>query len=275
MSTTTLSAQSRFGLCETLSVINQFKNRLSERETQVGLWAALASPYCAEICAGAGFDWLLLDGEHAPNDVRSLLAQLQAIAAYDVAAVVRPPVADTTLIKQYLDIGAQTLLLPMIDHVEQAEIAVRATRYPPHGMRGVGSGLARAARWSRIPQYLQRADGEICVLVQVESKKGIENLDAIAAVPGVDGVFIGPSDLAAAYGHIGQTTHPEVAAIIERAIAGIRRAGKAVGILAVDDKVARRYIELGCSFIAVGTDVGLLARGAERLAQSFQAGRAS
>lgn len=152
-------------------MINQFKNWLLKGEMQVGLWAALASPYCAEICAGAGFDWLLLDGEHAPNDVRSLLAQLQAMAPYDVAAVVRPPISDTTLIKQYLDIGAQTLLLPMIDHAEQAEMAVRATRYPPHGIRGVGSGLARAARWSRVPHYLQKADDEICVLVQVELKR--------------------------------------------------------------------------------------------------------
>ncbi|MDP1541703.1 MAG: 4-hydroxy-2-oxoheptanedioate aldolase [Polycyclovorans sp.] len=258
-----------------MSLINQFKKKLLKGETQVGLWAALASPYCAEICAGAGFNWLLLDGEHAPNDIRSLLAQLQAVAPYDVAPVVRPPVSDTTLVKQYLDIGAQNLLLPMIEDAEQANIAVRATRYPPQGMRGVGSGLARAARWSRVPHYLQEADGQICVLVQVESRKGIENLAAIAEVPGVDGVFLGPSDLAAAYGHIGQTAHPEVTAIIERAIADIRRAGKAVGILAVDEAVARRYIELGCSFIAVGTDVGLLARGAERLAQSFPATRGS
>lgn len=275
MSTTRPSAPSRSGSCEKVSVINQFKKRLVNGEKQIGLWAALASPYCAEICAGAGFDWLLLDGEHAPNDVRSLLVQLQAIAPYDVTPVVRPPMSDCTLIKQYLDIGAQTLLLPMIDDAEQAASVVCATRYPPRGMRGVGSGLARAARWSRVPNYLEKADDEICVLVQVESKMGIENLDAIATVPGVDGVFVGPSDLAAAYGYIGQTTHPDVVEIIDRAIAVIRKKGKAAGILAVDEAVARRYIELGCSFIAVGTDVGLLARSTERLAQSFQAGRAS
>lgn len=249
---------------------NAFKKRLAAGESLIGLWVALAESYTTEICAGAGFDWLLLDGEHGPNDVRSLLRQLQAMAPYPVHPVVRPPVADVDLIKQYLDIGVQTLLLPMIDDAEQAAEMVRATRYPPDGVRGVGAGLARAARWGRTADYLKRAGSEMCLLLQVESRAGIANAEAIAAVPGVDGVFIGPSDLAAAFGHIGQTTHPEVVAAIENGIAAIRRQGKAAGILAVDEPVARRYLELGCGFVAVGTDVSLLARNAERLAKTYK-----
>jgi 4-hydroxy-2-oxoheptanedioate aldolase len=192
------------------------------------------------------------------------------VAPYPAHPVVRPPVADVGLIKQYLDIGVQTLLLPMIDDAEQAAEMVRATRYPPDGVRGVGAGLARAARWGRAADYLKRAGNEICLLLQVESRAGIANAEAIAAVPGVDGVFIGPSDLAAAFGHIGQTTHPEVVAAIENGIAAVRRQGKAAGILAVDEPVARRYLELGCGFVAVGTDVSLLARNAERLAKTYK-----
>lgn len=254
---------------------NPFKRALSAGETQIGLWAALASPYTAEICAGAGFDWLLIDGEHAPNDLRSILAQLQAVAPYPAHPVVRPPVGDTHLIKQLLDIGAQSLLVPMVDTAEQAAELVRATRYPPQGVRGVGSGLARAARWNRVPNYLERAGDGICLLVQIETRLGLENLDAIAAVPGVDGVFIGPSDLSAALGHIGRPEHPEVQAAIEGGIARIRAAGKAAGILIGDEALLRRYLAQGCQFVAVGTDVTLLARGAEALAAKFKAQPAS
>lgn len=251
------------------TLTNTFKQNLVDKKPQIGLWASLASPYCAEICAGAGFDWLLLDGEHAPNDVPLLLAQLQAVAPYPAHPVLRPPVGDTHLIKQYLDIGAQSLLVPMVDTAEQAKEIVAAAHYPPFGVRGVGSAIARAARWDRIPGYLQKADAAVCVLVQVETRKGLENIDAIAAVAGVDGVFIGPADLAASLGHIGNPAHPEVQDAIERGIKAILKAGKAPGTLVADPPAARKCLSLGCLFVAVGTDVGLLARSTENLAREF------
>lgn len=247
---------------------NGFKQALSGDRALIGLWQALAHPYPAEICAGAGFDWLLFDGEHAPNDIPSLLAQLQAVAAYPVHAVARPPVGTTALLKQYLDIGFQTLLVPFVETPQQAAELVRAVRYPPRGVRGVGVGLARAARWNRIEGYLDRADDEICLLVQIESRMGLDNLEAIAGVEGVDGVFVGPADLSAALGHRGRPDHPDMVAAIEDAISRIAAAGKAPGILATDPVVARRCAALGCRFIAVGTDVGLLSRGADDLAKT-------
>ena len=248
---------------------NVFKQKLRSGEPQIGMWVALANSYTAEICAGAGFDWLLLDGEHAPNDVRSVLGQLQAIAPYPVSPVVRPVAADPNLIKQLLDIGVTTFLVPMVEDAAQAAALVRAMRYPPQGVRGVGSSLARAAQWGRVPHYLRDAGDEMCLLVQIETRKGIDNLDEIARVPGVDGVFIGPSDLAADLGHIGLTTHPDVMKVIDAAIVAIRRAGKSAGILAMDEGVAAGYLDAGVGFIATTTDVGLLARGAERVALHF------
>jgi 4-hydroxy-2-oxoheptanedioate aldolase len=254
------------------NVKNQFKADLINHKTPLmGFWLALASSYSAEVCATAGFDWLLIDAEHAPNDLRSILAQLQAIAPYPPRAIVRPPVGDVNLIKQLLDIGVQTLLVPMVETAEQAALIVAATRYPLAGIRGVGGALARASRWNAIPEYLQTANSEICVLVQVESVKALKNLDAIAAVDGVDGVFIGPSDLAATMGHIGNTTHPEVLAAIEDAIQRIKLAGKPPGILTFDDALIKHYAGLGCRFIAVGGDIILLARAARDLAQKFKA----
>ncbi|WP_216322074.1 4-hydroxy-2-oxoheptanedioate aldolase [Deinococcus aestuarii] len=253
-------------------IANLFKQALRARELQVGLWLALADPYCAEVCAGAGFDWLLIDGEHAPNDVRSTLAQLQALAASPVAPIVRPPVGDTHLIKQYLDLGVQTLLVPMVETAEQARALVAATRYPPRGVRGVGSALARASRWNRVPEYVHRADDEICLLVQVESRRGLENLEEIAAVEGVEGVFIGPADLSASLGHLGNPGHPEVQGAIEQAIAAIVASGKAAGILSSDEAQAQGYIRLGCTFVAVGVDVSLLARATADLAARFGRG---
>lgn len=250
--------------------INRFKQALREGRPQIGLWLGLADAYCAEICAGAGFDWLLLDAEHAPNDLRSLLAQLQAIAAYASQPVVRVPVGDTALIKQTLDLGVQTLLVPIVENAEQAASLVRATRYPRAGVRGVGSALARASRWNRIPDYLKRADAEICLLVQVETAAGLENLDAIAGVEGVDGVFIGPADLAGALGHLGNPAHAEVQRAIEDGIARIRAAGKVAGILSADETLARRYLALGCGFVAVGVDATLLARATQALAEKFK-----
>lgn len=240
--------------------VNRFKQRLRSGEAQIGLWLGLADPYCAELAANAGFDWLLLDGEHAPNDLRSLLGQLQALAPYPGQPVIRPVQGDTALIKQLLDIGAQTLLVPMVDSAAQAEGLVRAVRYPPAGVRGVGSALARASRWNSVAEYLDHADEQMCLLVQVENLEGLANLDAIAAVEGVDGVFIGPADLSAAMGHRGNPGHPEVQAAIEDAIRRIRAAGKAAGILSADEALARRYLELGCAFVAVGVDTSLLMR---------------
>lgn len=250
--------------------VNTFKQRLLAGDAQVGLWLGLADPYCAELAANAGFDWLLIDGEHAPNDLRSLLGQLQAVAPYPAQPIIRPPIGDPVLIKQLLDIGVQTLLVPMVDSAAQAAELVRAMRYPPSGIRGVGSALARASRWNSVPGYLDKADEQMCLLVQIENLDGLANLDAIAAVDGVDGVFIGPADLSAAMGHRGNPGHPEVQAAIEDAIARIRHAGKAVGILSADEVLARRYLELGCSFVAVGVDTSLLMKALQGLAGRFK-----
>ncbi|SDN61432.1 4-hydroxy-2-oxoheptanedioate aldolase [Pseudomonas jinjuensis] len=250
--------------------INHFKARLQSGEAQIGLWLGLADPYCAELAANAGFDWLLIDGEHAPNDLRSLLGQLQAVAPYPSHPIIRPVLGDTALIKQLLDIGAQTLLVPMVESAEQAAELVRAMRYPPFGVRGVGSALARASRWNSIPGYLDKADEQMCLLVQIENLEGLANLDSIVAVEGVDGVFIGPADLSAAMGHRGNPGHPEVQAAIEDAITRIRAAGKAAGILMADEKLARRYIELGAAFVAVGVDTTVLMRGLQALAGRFK-----
>jgi 4-hydroxy-2-oxoheptanedioate aldolase len=249
---------------------NVFKSSLARGETQIGLWLTLADPYSAEICAGAGFDWVLIDGEHAPNDLRSVLGQLQAIAPYGTEAVVRPPVGEPHRIKQLLDIGVRSLLIPMIETAEQAAAMVSAVRYPPVGIRGVGSAIARASRWGRIGDYLDHAYDGICLLLQVESGAALENLDAILAVPGVDGIFVGPADLSASLGYLGAPDHPEVQAKILDAIARIRKAGKAAGILSSDESLSQSYIEAGCGFVAVGVDATLLARGTERLARKFK-----
>jgi 4-hydroxy-2-oxoheptanedioate aldolase len=253
---------------------NPFKAALRQGRRQTGLWQALANSYTTEICAGAGFDWLLFDGEHAPNDIPLLLAQLQAAAAYPVHAIGRPPAGDPHIIKRYLDIGFQTLLMPFVETAEQAGALVRAVRYPPSGIRGVAPGLSRAARWGRIPDYLDRADDEICLLAQIESVAGIDNLDEICAVDGVDGLFIGPADLSAAFGYRGRPDHPEMVARLEEAIGRIVASGKAAGILALDPAFADRCAALGCTFIAVGTDAGLLARASSDLANRGKVGPA-
>ena len=252
-----------------LSNENPFKRGLREGRTQIGMWLALANPYTAEICATAGFDWLLIDGEHAPNDVPLILSQLQVLAGYPVSPVVRATTGDSVLIKQLLDIGAQTLLIPMVESAEQARALVAAVRYPPRGIRGIGASISRVSRWLAIPDYLADGENEICLLVQVESRKGIENLAAIAAVDGIDGVFLGPSDLAASYGHRGNPGHPEVVAAIEGGIATILAHGNVPGLLTPDEKLARRYLELGATFVAVGTEATLLANATRALAKSF------
>lgn len=255
--------------------LNPFKQALAEKRAQIGLWLGLADAYSAEICAGAGFDWLLIDGEHSPNGLQSVLQQAQAIAAYPGAnAIARVPLghgdAGTALIKQYLDLGVQTILVPMVDTAEQAQAIVRAMRYPPHGIRGMGG--ARASRWGRYTAYAREANDRVCLLVQAESREALANLDAIAAVDGVDGVFIGPADLSASFGHLGNSGHPEVQAAIEDAIARIQRAGKAAGILTPDEALARKYLELGALFVAVGLDTNLLVRTTSALAARFKDG---
>ncbi len=249
---------------------NTFKEALRNREPQIGLWAGLASAYTSEIIAGAGFDWLLIDGEHAPNTLQTTLSQLQSVAAYPVAPVVRPAWNDPVQIKQILDTGAQTLLVPMIQSAEEAAAAVAAVRYPPAGIRGVGSALARSSRWNRIPNYLERANDQMCVLVQIETPAGIDALDDILAVDGVDGAFIGPADLSAGMGYLAQPDHPEVLATIDQAIARIVRSGKAAGILHSGVAQAKHYLSLGATFVAVGVDAVLLARAAEKLAGEFK-----
>jgi 4-hydroxy-2-oxoheptanedioate aldolase len=249
---------------------NSFKQALKEGRPQIGLWLGLADPYAAEALAGAGFDWFLIDGEHAPNDVRSILAQLQAVAPYPVHPVVRPVIGDTALIKQLLDIGAQTLLVPVVETAEQAAQLVRATRYPPNGIRGVGSALARSSRWNQIDGYLHAADDEMCVLVQVETRLGLENLTEIAAVEGVDGVFFGPADLSASLGLLGQPGHPDVQREISDGIAKVVAAGKAAGVLSADIGLARQYLKAGATFVAVGVDTTLLVRAARTLVAEFK-----
>jgi 4-hydroxy-2-oxoheptanedioate aldolase len=249
---------------------NPFKQALRAGQPQIGLWVGMAQPYVAEMLATSGFDWLLLDGEHAPNDVRSLLGQLQAVAPYATHPIGRPVVGDTALIKQLLDIGAQTLLIPMVETAEQAKSLVAAMRYPPRGVRGVGSALARAARWGQVEGYLHRAEEELCLLVQVESVRGLDNLEAIAAVDGVDGVFFGPSDLAASMGLIGKSTDPSVQSAVEKGISIVRRAGKAAGLLTTELPLARKYVDQGALFVGIGIDTLLLTRAARDLAASFK-----
>jgi 4-hydroxy-2-oxoheptanedioate aldolase len=250
--------------------VNAFKQALRAGRTQIGLWVGLADAYVTELLATSGFDWLLLDGEHAPNDLRSLLAQLQALAAYPTQPIVRPVSGDAALVKQLLDIGAQTLLIPMVESAEQARALVAAMRYPPRGMRGVGSALARAARWGQVEAYLARAEDELCLLLQVESVRGMDNLEAIAAVEGVDGVFFGPSDLAASMGLLGKSTDAAVQAAVRNGIATVRRAGKAAGVLTTETPLAREYLQQGAQFVGVGIDTLLLTRAARELAASFK-----
>lgn len=234
-----------------------------------GMWVCSGSPLIAEICAGSGLDWLLVDAEHSPNGLESILAQLQAIHGHPVQTLVRPPVNDTVLIKQYLDLGIQNLLIPMVHSVEDAEAAVAATRYPPEGVRGVGSALARGARWNRVSDYLARAAGTISVTVQIESTAAVEAVEDILAVGGVDAIFVGPSDLAASMGVLGQQEHPDVRAAVEHCLAAAQQAGKPAGVNAFNPDTARHYLDSGARFILVGADVALLARGSEALAASF------
>ncbi|NRA71622.1 MAG: 4-hydroxy-2-oxoheptanedioate aldolase [Gammaproteobacteria bacterium] len=248
---------------------NKFKAALSSNKTQFGLWMGLPDSICAEIGAGAGFDWLLIDAEHAPYNLRGIQHNLQAMAPYDVSAIVRPAEGTTAIIKQLLDIGAQSLLIPMVNTAEQARQLVQDSLYPPQGIRGLGTSMARAAHWNGIPDYLHKANDEICLIVQAETQQAIENLEEIVAVEGVDGVFIGPSDLSASMGYVGNPGHPDVVAVVEQAIQTIIKAGKAAGVLAVDEKLAKGYAKKGAKFIGVGVDASLLATSVRNLATQF------
>ena len=249
--------------------VNQFKRGMQAGKPQIGLWSSLSSHYSVEVIAGSGFDWLLLDTEHSPNDLENVLTQLQAASAYPTTAIVRPAWNDMVLIKRFLDVGVQTLLIPYVQTPEEAADAVAYTRYPLRGVRGV-AGTTRATRFGRIKDYYKRAEEELCVLLQVETRLGLDNLDAICDTEGVDGVFIGPADLSAGLGHLGNIPHAEVQKAIDDAIKRIRAAGKAPGILAPVEADARRYLDLGCLFVAVGADVGLLARESEKLCAKFK-----
>ncbi|GLQ35172.1 2,4-dihydroxyhept-2-ene-1,7-dioic acid aldolase [Amylibacter marinus] len=238
---------------------NPFKAAIHAGEMQTGCWLGLAEPYLAEISGSAGFDWVVVDAEHAPNDLRSIVTHLQILDGLPSHAVVRPPIGETWMIKQYLEAGAQTVLVPMVESAEQARQLVRAISYPPHGTRGVGSALGRSSRFTAIPDYLNTAHAELCLLVQIETRAGVAALDDILAVDGIDGVFIGPADLAADMGHIGNPGAPEVHATIITCMRKIIAAGTAAGILTTDAKLQSECAEIGARFIATSIDVTLFA----------------
>ena len=265
------------------SIVNHFKQALRAGQPQIGLWLSLADPYSAELLAGTGYDWLLIDGEHAPNDLRHVLATLQAIdsarahlppGARVAHAIVRAVIGDVPMIKQLLEVGAQTLLVPVVETAEQATHLAAAVRYPPRGIRGVGSSAARSSRWGAVDDYVHVSDDQVCLLVQAETVTAMRNLEAIAAVDGVDGVFFGPADLSASMGLLGQTAHPSVKAAIDDGIRKVLAAGKAPGVLTVEPALARHYLDQGALFVAVGVDANLLSKAARDLAAAFT-GRAS
>lgn len=251
--------------------VNTFKQSLAQGQRQIGCWVGLADSYAAEVMGTAGFDWLVIDGEHAPNDIRSLRDQLMALQSSDSHPVVRLTIGETWMVKQVLDIGAQTILVPMVESAEQARELVRACTYPPHGIRGVGSALTRSSQFSSISEYVTTADAQICLLVQVENRAGLAALDEILTVEGVDGVFIGPSDLAADMGYAGNAAAPEVQNAIADALNRIKAAGKAPGVLGVSETATQKYLEMGAQFLAVGIDVLILAQTARALAAHWKA----
>jgi len=248
---------------------NRFKHAIAKGELQLGLWSSLASHISAEIVADSGFDWIVLDTEHSPSELPDLLAQMQALAGGTATPVVRPAWNDPVLIKRILDIGAQTVILPYVQNAAEARAAVAATRYPPHGIRGV-AGTTRASRYGRVSGYLEKAAGELCVLVQVETTEAMAELEAIAAVEGVDGVFIGPNDLAASMGFLGKMQAPEVTAALQDAVRRLKAVGKPAGILITNEDDAKRCIAWGYTFVAIGSDAGLLAKSADHLVKRFR-----
>lgn len=248
---------------------NRLKARLASGETLYGSWLGMADPYVAEMAGTCGFDWLLIDGEHAPNDLRSISAQLAVLRGGPSDAVVRVPVGETWLIKQMLDAGAQNLMVPMVETGAQAQALYQATRYPGVGVRGIGSSLARASMFSALPDYLATADDQICLILQVESRRALENLDEILAVP-ADCVFVGPSDLAADMGHLGGASHPEVKAKVMETLRRIRAAGRAAGILTTEEDYITEAKAAGANFVGVAIDVLLYVDAMRRLAARFK-----
>lgn len=248
---------------------NAFKAAIKANKPQIGLWCSIPSNYTAEVVAGAGFDWLLIDTEHTPVDIETVVTQLQAVAPYPTTPIVRVPWNDRVTIKRYLDTGAQTLLIPQVDTVEEARQAVAYTRFPASGLRGV-AGATRATRFGRVRNYHVNAHNEICTLVQVESRGALDHIEAIAAIDGIDGVFIGPADLHASLGYLGERAHKDIMPVIDDAIRRIAKTGKAPGILTDSEDNARRWLDCGATFVAVGADVGLLARSAEALRAKFK-----
>ena len=248
---------------------NAFKHAIAAGTRQIGLWSSLSSSTAAEIVSDSGFDWILFDMEHAPNDIAEIVALQQAAQAGSATPIVRPAWNDAVLIKRVLDTGAQSILVPFVQTPEEARQAVAAAKYPPEGIRGA-AGSARASRYGRVAGYLNKANAEICVLVQIETGEALAQIDEIATVEGVDGVFIGPNDLSASMGHLGNMGHPEVQAAIEHAVTRLKAVGKPAGILTSNHDEARRYIDWGYCFVAVGSDVGLLTKGADALAKTFK-----
>jgi 4-hydroxy-2-oxoheptanedioate aldolase len=248
--------------------INNFKKAILSGQLQTGLWSHLCSNISTEILAHCGFDWLVLDMEHSPNELPDILSQLQAMSGGSASAVVRVPWNDAVVFKRLLDIGVQSFLVPYVQSAQEATQAVAATRYPPNGVRGY-AGAPRASGYGRIKNYAHRCAEELCVLVQIETVEGLNNLEAIAAVEGVSGIFIGPGDLSAALGYLGNPKHPDVLKTIDQAIARIRACGMAAGILTGDESLAKHYVEKGCSFVAVGADQNLLRDSAQALAARF------
>ena len=247
-----------------------FRERLAAADRAlIGMWACSGSPVVTEVAAGSGLDWLLIDMEHAANSLESVLVQLQVAAAYPITPLVRVPWADAVAIKQVLDLGAQNLIVPMVSSADEAAAAVAATRYPPEGVRGVGSALARSARWNRVEEYLSESAAHTSLTVQIETAAGVAAAADIAAVDGVDAVFVGPSDLAASLGLLGQQTHPDVVSAVREVFAAAKTAGTPVGVNAFDPAAADAYVSAGADFVAVGADVALLARASEALAARF------
>ncbi|MGE0008330.1 MAG: HpcH/HpaI aldolase/citrate lyase family protein [Parvibaculaceae bacterium] len=249
-------------------VENRFKTAIKSRQRQIGLWSSLCSNIVAEVIAGAGFSWVLIDAEHAPNELSSVLLQLQAMRGGTAEAVVRPAANDPVLIKRLLDIGARSLMIPQVRCADEARNAISATRYPPHGIRGV-SVSQRANRFSRDREYFRRVNDDLCVLIQIETRPALQTVDEIADVTGVDGLFVGPSDLAAELGHFGDAGHPDVQRAFDRVLAAADRAGKPAGILAPVESDADHYLKRGFSFVAVGSDLGLLVKGCDALVHRF------
>jgi 2-dehydro-3-deoxyglucarate aldolase len=250
---------------------NQFRADLRAGKRLIGCWASLAAPITAEILGLAGFDWILLDGEHSPNDVTTFVPQLMALKGSPSAPLVRPPCNEPVIIKRLLDIGFHNFLMPYVETADRARSAVAATRYPPRGIRGV-SVAHRSNMYGTVPGYFPDINDNITVLVQIESRQGLAAVDDIAAVDGVDGLFVGPSDLAAAFGHLGNANHPEVQGAIRHVFARAHAAGKAAGILAGVEDDARRYLDWGATFVAVGSDLGLFRAATQALCDRFKEG---